>query len=46
MISRTTTIAFAVAMAACFNLVGAAAQGTPDYAALIAAPDRSAAVSE
>jgi predicted methyltransferase len=30
-------------MAACFNLASAAAQGTPDYAALIAAPDRSAA---
>src|ERR1700688_2187947 len=43
MISRTTIIAFAAAMAACLNLAGAAAQGTPDYAALIAAPDRSAA---
>jgi predicted methyltransferase len=43
MIARTTIIAFAAAMAACFNLAGAAAQGTPDYAALIAAPDRSAA---
>src|ERR1700675_4237160 len=30
-------------MAACFTLAGAAAQGTPDYAALLAAPDRSAA---
>ena len=40
MISRTVIVAFAAAMAACF---GAAAQGTPDYAALIAAPDRSAA---
>jgi predicted methyltransferase len=43
MISRTTIMAFAVAMAACLDLAGAAAQGTPDYAALIAAPDRSAA---
>jgi predicted methyltransferase len=43
MISRTVIVAFAAAMAACFNLAGAAAQGTPDYAALIAAPDRSAA---
>ena len=43
MISRTTIAAFAVALAACFNVAGAAAQGTPDYAALIAAPDRSAA---
>ena len=43
MTSRTTIAAFAVALAACFNLAGAAAQGTPDYAALIAAPDRSAA---
>ena len=46
MISRTTIIiAFAAAMAACFDLAGAAAQGTPDYAALIAAPDRSAGVT-
>jgi predicted methyltransferase len=30
-------------VAACVNLAGALAQGTPDYAALIAAPDRSAA---
>src|SRR5258708_362295 len=43
MISRTTIIAFAAAMAACLDLAGAAAQGTPDYGALIAAPDRSAA---
>jgi predicted methyltransferase len=43
MISRATIAAFTVALAACFNLAGAAAQGTPDYAALIAAPDRSAA---
>ena len=43
MFDRATIIAFAVAMAACFNVAGAAAQGTPDYAALIAAPDRSAA---
>jgi predicted methyltransferase len=43
MISRTVIVAFAAAMVACFNLAGAAAQGTPDYAALIAAPDRSAA---
>ena len=41
--ARATIIGFAAAMAACFNLAGAAAQGTPDYAALIAAPDRSAA---
>jgi predicted methyltransferase len=40
---RATIIAFAAAIAACFNLSGAAAQGTPDYAALIAAADRSAA---
>src|ERR1700693_2135543 len=43
MFSRATTIEFAAAMATCFNLAGAAAQQTPDYAALIAAPDRSAA---
>jgi predicted methyltransferase len=43
MISRTALTALAAAMAACFNLASAAAQGTPDYAALIAAPDRSAA---
>jgi predicted methyltransferase len=43
MILRTTIIAFAAAMAACLDLASAAAQGTPDYAALIAAPDRSAA---
>jgi predicted methyltransferase len=43
MISRTTIIAFAAALAACFNLAGAAAQVTPDYAAILAAPDRSAA---
>jgi predicted methyltransferase len=43
MFDRATIIAFAAAMAACFNVAGAAAQGTPDYAALIAAPDRSAA---
>ena len=46
MISRTTIVAFAVALAACFNLAGATAQGTLDYAALIAAPDRSAADRE
>ena len=46
MISRITIIAFAAAMAACFGLTGAIAQGTPDYAALIAAPDRSAADRE
>jgi predicted methyltransferase len=40
--ARSTIIGFAAAMAACFTLAGAAAQGTPDYAALIAAPDRSA----
>src|ERR1700729_2556854 len=43
MISRTVIIAFAAAVAACVNLAGALAQGTPDYAALIAATDRSAA---
>jgi predicted methyltransferase len=43
MSARATIIGFAAAMAACFSLAGAAAQGTPDYAALIAAPDRSAA---
>jgi predicted methyltransferase len=41
--ARSTIIGFAAAMAACFTLAGAAAQGTPDYAALVAAPDRSAA---
>jgi predicted methyltransferase len=43
MSDRATIIGFAAAMAVCFNLTGAVAQGTPDYAALIAAPDRSAA---
>src|SRR5580704_6354994 len=43
MFARATIVGFAAAMVACFNLAGAAAQGTPDYAALIAAPDRSAA---
>ena len=43
MFERATMIAFAAAFAACLDLAGAAAQGTPDYAALIAAPDRSAA---
>src|ERR1700692_199786 len=43
MSARATIIGFAAAMAVCFNLTGAVAQGTPDYAALIAAPDRSAA---
>ena len=43
MSTRATIIGFAAAMAACFSLAGAAAQGTPDYAALVAAPDRSAA---
>src|ERR1700688_1065293 len=42
MSDRATIIGFAAAMAVCFNLTGAVAQGTPDYAALIAAPDRSA----
>jgi predicted methyltransferase len=37
------TIMFAAAMAACLNLASAAAQGTTDYVALLAAPDRSAA---
>ena len=41
--ARATIIGFTAAMAACLSLAGAAAQGTPDYAALIAAPDRSAA---
>jgi predicted methyltransferase len=43
MISRIAITALAAAMAACFTLASAGAQGTPDYAALIAAPDRSAA---
>jgi predicted methyltransferase len=43
MFARATIVGFAAAVAACFNLAGAAAQGSPDYAALIAAPDRSAA---
>jgi predicted methyltransferase len=43
MISRTVIIAFAAAVAACVDLAAALAQGTPDYAALVAAPDRSAA---
>jgi predicted methyltransferase len=43
MFGRATMIAIAAAFAACLDLAGAAAQGTPDYAALIAAPDRSAA---
>jgi predicted methyltransferase len=43
MFSRATAIEFAAAMAMCFYLAGAAAQQAPDYAALIAAPDRSAA---
>src|ERR1700688_5241752 len=43
MSDRATIIGFAAAMAVCFNLTGAVAQGTPDYAALISAPDRSAA---
>src|ERR1700675_324131 len=43
MFSRATTIEFAAAIAVCFNLVGAVAQQTPDYAAILAAPDRSAA---
>jgi predicted methyltransferase len=41
--ARATIMGFAAAMAACLSLAGAAAQGTPDYAALVAAPDRSAA---
>jgi hypothetical protein len=36
-------IGFAAALAGCFNLASAAAQGTTDYAQLLAAPDRSAA---
>jgi predicted methyltransferase len=43
---RATIMAFAAAIAACFNLAGALAQANPDYAALIAAPDRSAADRE
>jgi predicted methyltransferase len=43
MFSRATTVEFAAAIAVCFSIAGAAAQETPDYAALIAAPDRSAA---
>jgi predicted methyltransferase len=43
MIARGAIVSFVAALAACFNLAGAAAQGSPDYAALIAAPDRSAA---
>jgi len=46
MFSRATAIGFATALATCFNLAGAAAQQTPDYAALIAATDRSAADRE
>jgi hypothetical protein len=42
MFSRATAIEFAAAMAMCFYLAGAAAQQAPDYAALIAALDRSA----
>ncbi len=43
MTARATIIGFAAAMAVCFNLASAVAHGSPDYAALIAAPDRSAA---
>jgi predicted methyltransferase len=43
MSARATIIGFAAAMAVCFKLTSAVAQGSPDYAALIAAPDRSAA---
>jgi predicted methyltransferase len=45
MFSRATTVEFAAAIAVCFNIniAGAATQNSPDYAALIAAPDRSAA---
>src|SRR5271154_5690103 len=42
MFARATFVAFASAMTLCMGLAPAAAQGTPDYAALIAAPDRSA----
>jgi len=42
MIVRAITLACAAAVAACFNLSEAVAQGAPDYAALLAAPDRSA----
>jgi predicted methyltransferase len=42
MMLRATILACAAAVAACLGLSGAAAQGTPDYAALLAAPDRSA----
>src|SRR5271170_3082945 len=41
MFARATMLAFVAAVAACLDLAAAAAQGTPDYAALIAAPDRS-----
>jgi predicted methyltransferase len=45
MFSRATTVEFAAAIAVCFNIniAGAVTQESPDYAALIAAPDRSAA---
>jgi predicted methyltransferase len=43
MFSRATTVEFVAAIAVCFTIAGAAAQETSDYAALIAAPDRSAA---
>jgi len=47
LIGRATILAFAAAMAACLGAAGAAAQGAmPDFAALIAAPDRSAADRE
>jgi predicted methyltransferase len=41
MIARAMIFACGAAIAACLSF-GAAAQGTPDYSALIAAPDRSA----
>jgi predicted methyltransferase len=42
MITRAIIVACATAVAACLSLSGAAAQGAPDYAALLAASDRSA----
>jgi predicted methyltransferase len=47
LIGRASFVACVAAMATCFSLDGAVAQGAmPDYAALIAAPDRSAADRE
>jgi predicted methyltransferase len=41
MIKQATILAFAAAFAVCLGAGGATAQGVPNYAALIAAPDRS-----